>query len=78
MSDVILPAVRKRRPKKGTVTFVTRPPSEEVLAKIRAKWAGIRERIYGKDPAPGALPLKRDLPPSRYNDPAFWGVKAME
>jgi hypothetical protein len=70
----ILPAARKRRPK-GTVTFVVKPPSPEVLAEIAAKWAGIRDRIYGPDAAPGALPLKRDLPPSKYNNPAFWGIK---
>jgi hypothetical protein len=78
MAAVIPPAVRKRRPKKGMVTFVTKPPSPEVLAEIAAKWAAIRERIYGPNPAPGALPLKRDLPPSKYNDPAFWGTKPKE
>jgi hypothetical protein len=79
MADLpIPPAVRKRRPRKGMVTLVVRPPSPEVLAEIAAKWASIRERIYGKDAAPGALPLKRDLPPSKYNNPAFWGMKPKE
>ncbi len=78
MADVIPPAVRTRRPKKGMVTLVVRPPSPEVLARIAEQSAIIRERIYGKDPMPGALPLKRELPPSKYNDPAFWGIKPKE